>query len=140
MIKGINHVAIVVPDLEEGQRFWVEALGLPIDHIAHVPAEGVEVAFLAAGDVEIELLQPLDEESGVAKFLQKRGPGIHHICLEVADIAEMMGRLRDAGIQLLNETPRTNPDGRQYAFIHPKSAGGVLVELYQIPVPQPAGP
>lgn len=140
MIKGINHVAIVVPDLAEAQRFWVEALGLPVDHITHVPEEGVEVAFLPAGGTEIELLQPLDDESGVAKFLQKRGPGIHHICLEVADIAQMMARLRDAGIQLLNETPRTNPDGRQYAFIHPKSAGGVLVELYQIPVLQLTAP
>ncbi len=140
MIKGINHVAIVVPDLAEAQRFWVEALGLPVDHITHVPEEGVEVAFLPAGGTEIELLQPLDDESGVAKFLQKRGPGIHHICLEVTDIAQMMARLRDAGIQLLNETPRTNPDGRQYAFIHPKSAGGVLVELYQIPVRQPTAP
>ncbi|MCA9938421.1 MAG: methylmalonyl-CoA epimerase [Anaerolineales bacterium] len=132
-IIGINHVAIVVPDLEAGQRFWVDALGLSLDHVAHVPEEGVDVAFLPAGNTEIELLQPLDENNGVGKFLRKRGPGIHHICLEVAHIEETMSILRDKGVRLLNETPRTNPDGRKYAFVHPKSTGGVLVELYQIP-------
>lgn len=132
-IKNINHVAIVVPDLEEGQRFWVEALGLSLGHVAHVPDEGVDVAFLPVGDTEIELLQPLDENNAVGKFLQKRGPGIHHICLEVTDIEEMMSSLREKGIRLLNESPRTNPDGRLYAFVHPRSTGGVLVELYQLP-------
>ncbi len=132
MILNINHVAIVVPDLETGRRFWEEAMGLTLDHVARVDAEGVEVAFLPVGESEIELLRPLDTESGVARYLAHRGPGIHHLCFEVADIGALMQRLREAGVTLINETPRVTTDGRQYAFVHPKSTGGVLVELYQL--------
>lgn len=131
MIKRINHIAIALPDLAAGQKFWVEALGLTLDHVTHVPAEGVDAAFLSVGDSEIELLQPLDGEGGVAKFLQKRGTGIHHICFEVEDIEKMLQELKRAGIPLINETPRINPDGKQYAFLHPKGTGGILIELYQ---------
>lgn len=132
MIRSINHIAIVVPDLEAGKRFWVEAMGMSLDHVAHVPAEGVTVAFLPVGEAEVELVQPLDEESGVARYLAKHGPGIHHICFEVDDIQAQLDRLRNAGIELINETPRVAADGKQYAFVHPRSTGGVLVELYQL--------
>ncbi len=130
MIK-INHIAIVVSDLEEAQNFWVQALGMPLQRVEQVESEAVKVAFLAAGEAEIELLQPTNEESGVARYLQKRGGGLHHVCLEVADITATLERLRAYEIELNNEMPRYNEQGRQYAFIHPRSTGGVLVELYQ---------
>jgi methylmalonyl-CoA/ethylmalonyl-CoA epimerase len=129
MIK-INHIAIVVGDLDAALQFWVEALGLPLERVAHVPEEGVDVAFLPAGEGEIELIQPVDTGSGVARYLEKRGPGMHHLCLEVADLAATVARLRAAGVELINEQPRVTAGGRQYAFVHPRSTGGVLVELY----------
>ena len=132
MIK-INHVAIVVSDLDEALEFWVDALGLPLERREDAPAEAVEIAFLPAGEGEIELLQPTDEASGVAGYLAKRGPGLHHLCLEVEDIAKSLERLRERDVELINETPRVSDDGqRRYAFIHPKSAGGVLLELYEL--------
>ncbi|MCZ7545088.1 MAG: methylmalonyl-CoA epimerase [Anaerolineae bacterium] len=132
-IKAVNHVAIVVEDIESALAFWRDALGLPLARTERMDAEAVEVAFLPVGESEIELLEPTTPDSGVARFLEKRGPGIHHICIEVDDIAATMARLRAHGVTLINETPREGPGGRQYAFIHPRSAGGVLVELYQLP-------
>jgi methylmalonyl-CoA/ethylmalonyl-CoA epimerase len=129
MIK-INHIAVVVTDLEAARQFWVEALGLPLARVAHVAEEAVNVAFLPAGEGEIELIEPTDAESGVARYLEKRGPGMHHLCLEVEDISATIDRLRAAGVELINEEPRVTADGRQYAFVHPRSTGGVLVELY----------
>ena len=127
----INHIAIVVADLQEAQRFWVEALELPLERVTTVEAESVKVAFLSAGAGKIELVQPTDEESGVARYLQKRGSGMHHLCLEVPDIDAAIERLRAFDVELINETPRESDDGRRYAFIHPRSTQGVLVELYQ---------
>lgn len=135
MIKSINHIAVVVPELDSALTFWVEALGLPLDHTEQVPSEGVDVAFLPVGNSNIELMRPTATDSGVARYLEKRGPGIHHVCLEVDDIEAMMERLRDHHIQLINDQPQTlhGPHGvRRYAFVHPKSTGGVLVELYQL--------
>jgi len=136
MIK-INHIAIVVHDLDEAQKFWVQALGMPLQRVSQIDDEAVKVAFLAAGEGEIELLQPTDGESGVARYLQKRGAGLHHLCLEVADIRASLERLRAHEVELINETARRSEDGRQYAFIHPRSTGGVLVELYQLAEPSP---
>lgn len=127
----INHIAIVVTDLEEAQQFWVQALGLPLKRVEDVAEEAVKVAFLSTGGSEIELLQPTDEKSGVARYLQKRGAGMHHLCLEVPDIEAAMERLRSHEVELLNDAPRKANDGRLYAFIHPRSTDGVLVELYQ---------
>src|SRR5690606_33054607 len=104
--------------------------GLPLERVVSVPEEGVDVAFLPAGEGEIELLQPADPESGVARYLEKRGPGIHHLCLEVEDLEGALARLRAAGVELITEEPRYNAEGRAYAFVHPRSTGGVLVELY----------
>ena len=133
MIK-INHIAIVVPNLEEAQRFWVDALGLPLERVEDVPREGVRVAFLPMGESEVELLEPTDPDSGVARYLEKRGPGMHHLCLEVPDIEAAMERLRGHGVELINEEPRRSEDGqRRYAFVHPRSTGGVLLELYELP-------
>ena len=132
MIKKVNHIAIVVPDLDASTSFWVDALGLELAHKEHVASQAVDVAFIPVGDSKIELLQPTDDESGVARYLEKRGPGMHHLCFEVDDIEEALTKLRTADIQLINEAPVTGSDGRKFAFIHPKSANGVLVELYEL--------
>lgn len=134
MIKKMNHVAIVVEDLEAAQQFWVDALGLELAGREPVASQAVEVAFLPVGASKIELLQPTDDESGVARYLQKRGPGMHHICFEVDDIDAALVRLKTAAVQLINEQPVMGADGRKFAFIHPKAANGVLVELYELGV------
>ncbi|MFZ0547176.1 MAG: methylmalonyl-CoA epimerase [Candidatus Promineifilaceae bacterium] len=132
MIKKISHIAIVVPDLDEATTFWVEALGLPLQHMEHVPDQGVDVAFLPSGESEIELLEPCTSDSGVARFMEKRGPGMHHICFEVDNIENVLERLRQKGVPLINEEPTIGTGGKKIAFIHPKGTGGVLVELYEL--------
>ena len=132
-IKRIDHVAILVDDMEQSLSFWQEALGIQMTRLQEMPAEKSRIAFLPLGGSEIELVQPTTDDSGLARYLEKRGPGMHHVCLEVDDIEGMLARLRNKGIQLINETPQSDLEGRKYAFIHPKSAGGVLVELYELP-------
>jgi methylmalonyl-CoA/ethylmalonyl-CoA epimerase len=132
MIK-INHVAVVLPDLEDNATFWLEALGLPLEKIEDIPEQQVRVAFLPVGESHIELLTPTDDESGVARYLQKRGPGLHHICLEVDDIEATLAQLKAAGVPLIDERPQVTSNGKKLAFVHPKGTGGVLVELYQLP-------
>ena len=132
MIKNINHIAIIVPDLEGAIAFWEGALGLKLARTESVPEEGVDVAFLPIGDSNVELLKPTVADTGVARFLEKRGPGIHHMCFEVDDIEATMEQLRAHNVQLINEQPQEGHGGRKYAFVHPKSTGGVLVELYQL--------
>ncbi len=132
MIKKVNHIAIVVPDMEEANNFWVDVLGLKFESVKQVEEEGVEIAFLPVGDSEIELLRPIDTQSGVAKYLEKRGPGMHHICFEVDDIETMLEKLRKYNIPLITEDVIINENGTKYAFIHPKGANGVLVELYEL--------
>jgi methylmalonyl-CoA/ethylmalonyl-CoA epimerase len=131
MIKKINHVAIIVPDLDSSLTFWRDALGLKVEHVEEVKSQESIVAFLPTGDSEIELVKPTSETSGAAKFLAKRGPGMHHIALEVDNLDEMLVDLKAKGIRLINETPIIAAGGYRAAFIHPESAGGVLVELYQ---------
>lgn len=130
-VKKINHIAVVVEDIETAKSFWGDALGIGVDHIEDIPSQKAKVAFMPVGDGEIELVQPTDQESGTAKFLKERGGGIHHVCLEVDDINGMLERLSLKGIRLINEKP-LELEGRKMAFIHPKSANGVLVELYEI--------
>ncbi|MBN2550756.1 MAG: methylmalonyl-CoA epimerase [Anaerolineales bacterium] len=132
-VKRIDHVAILVDDLEKHLSFWRDALGLEMTQIVDVPAEKSAVAFLPVGGSEIELVKPTTDDSGLARQLEKRGPGMHHICLEVDDIDGMFARLKEKGIQLLSDAPKMGVGGRKYAFIHPKSANGVLVELYELP-------
>lgn len=132
-IKRINHIAVLVDDLETTLEFWQDALGLELTEIQELPGEQAKIAFLPTGDSEIELVKPTSDDSGLARYLEKRGPGMHHICLEVDDIDGMLERLKQKGIQLINEGAKTGADGRRYAFIHPKSAHGVMVELYQLP-------
>jgi methylmalonyl-CoA/ethylmalonyl-CoA epimerase len=131
-IKAINHVAVVVDDMEKSLAFWRDALGIELHELRDVPTEKSQVAFLPLTGAEVELVMPTTEDSGIAKYLAKRGPGMHHLCLEVDDIDGMMTQLKARNIRLINEEPRASADGRKYAFIHPESSGGVLVELYQI--------
>lgn len=132
MIKQINHVAVVVPEVEGALPFWVDALGLKLSHTAEVPEEGVAVAFLTVGDSNIELMEPVAADTGVTRFLEKRGPGIHHLCLEVDDIEATLARLREYQVPLIHEQAMVGHNGRRYAFVHPKGTGGVLVELYEL--------
>ncbi len=132
-IKRIDHIAVLVEDMEATLKFWRDALGMEMTHMQDVPAEMAEIAFLPTGDSEIELVHPTSSDSGLARFLEKRGPGMHHICLEVDDIDGMLQQLKEKGVQLINEHPRLGADGKRYAFIHPKSANGVMVELYELP-------
>ena len=131
-IKSINHVAVVVDDMEKSLSFWRDALGIELHELRDVPAESSQVAFLPVAGAELELVKPTSDDSGIAKYLAKRGPGMHHICLEVDDIEGMLSQLRNRNIRLINEEPRIAADGKKYAFIHPQSTGGVLVELYQL--------
>lgn len=130
-ITKINHVAVVVPDLDKSLGFWQDGLGLALDHIEEVPSQKSQVAFFPVGDSELELVRPTSDESGAARFLAERGGGMHHLCFEVDHIDDLLENLKARGVRLINETPLELP-GRKMAFVHPKSTGGVLVELYEI--------
>jgi methylmalonyl-CoA/ethylmalonyl-CoA epimerase len=130
-IKKINHVAILVEDIDKALAFWRDQLGLALDHVEDVPSQASKVAFMPVGEGEVELVQPTNPDSGLAKYLEKRGEGMHHLCIEVDDIHLMLARLKEKCVRLINEEPIVLP-GRKMAFIHPKSANGVLVELYEI--------
>ena len=128
----INHIAVVVPEIDSALGFWRDALGLTLERTERNDTEGVEIAFLPTGESEIELIAPTAEDSGVARYLAKTGGGLHHLCLEVEDIDAALAQLAAHNIELINEQPRTRPNGIRYAFVHPRSAGGVLVELYEL--------
>lgn len=130
-IIRIDHIAIATSDLEQTLRFWQETLGLNLEELHDVPQENARIAFLPVGSSEIELVSPTSPDTGLARFLSKRGPGIHHICLEVDDIEEMLNHLKSYGIRMINEEPIVGRGGVKYAFIHPESTHGVLLELYQ---------
>ncbi|MCY4020627.1 MAG: VOC family protein [Chloroflexi bacterium] len=128
---ALNHLAVVVDSLDDALGFWCGALGLArAGGTQSITDEGVDVAFLNLGDSHLELIQPTADDSGVARYLAKRGPGLHHFCLEVPDLDSVLQALRDSGVELINEVARER-DGRRYAFVHPASASGVLLELYE---------
>jgi methylmalonyl-CoA/ethylmalonyl-CoA epimerase len=127
----IDHIAVVIHDMDAALNFWQKALGLPLSATEHNEQEAVDVAFLPVGESRIELLKPTTDDSGIGKYLAKRGPGMHHICLAVADIEAAVAQIISSGFEMINDTPRTRDDGTRYAFVHPKSAGGVMIELYE---------
>lgn len=129
-IKKIDHIAIVVENLEDALGVYRDALGMTVTAVREMPDQDVKIAFLPSGDSEIELLEPLHVDSGIGKYLAKRGEGLHHVCLEVDDIEATLADLKAKGAQLIDETPKRGAYGR-VAFIHPKGAHGVLVELVQ---------
>jgi len=129
--KKIDHVAVVVEDIDAALTFWRDALGLTLDHVEDVPSQASKVAFLPIGESEIELVQPTVSDTGLAKYLEKRGEGMHHLCIETDDIEGILSDLKEKGVRLINEEPLTLP-GRKMAFIHPKASNGVLIELYEV--------
>lgn len=130
-LTGVAHVAIAVHSIEKARPFFENALGLCLERQEDVPSEGVRVAFFDAGNCYIELLEPLHEDTGVARFLRRRGEGIHHIALAAADLEAAMGHVREhAPGALLDETPRAAAGGARAAFLQPKRTFGALIELY----------
>ena len=132
MINRVDHIAIAVKDLEASARTFEQILGIPPSKVQEVPTEKVRVAFFPFGGAEIELVQGLGAENPVANFIANRGEGIHHICFEVADLQSTLDRLAAAGIPLLDRTGKPGACG-EVAFLHPKGASGVLIELLQKP-------
>jgi methylmalonyl-CoA/ethylmalonyl-CoA epimerase len=128
MINKVDHIGIAVRSIEESRKMY-ETLGLSVSFIEDVPIDGVRVAMIECGETHIELLEPLSEGSPVAMFLEKRGPGIHHICLGSDDVRGESDRLREGGFQVLRPEPTRGAGGCWVQFVHPKSTGGVLLEL-----------
>jgi methylmalonyl-CoA/ethylmalonyl-CoA epimerase len=127
----VDHIGIATRSIEEGLAVWRDALGLEVDSTEEVTEQGVKVCMLAVGDTHVELLEPLSAETAVGKFLAKRGPGMHHIAIEVADINASLAELKNKGARLIDETPRVGAGGCLVAFVHPSSANGVLLELVE---------
>lgn len=136
-VTRINHVAIVVEDIEAALHFWRDGLGLEVAYVEDVPDQDSVVAFLPTGPSEVELVKPTKDESGIGRYLHRRGPGMHHICFEVDDIEACLQRLKKMDIRLINDEPVIGTGGKKIAFIHPDSTHGVLVELYQLTAEEP---
>jgi len=131
MIKKIDHIGIAVNSLEESLSFYEDALGLKVENIEEVPDQKVKVGFLDIGGVHLELLEPSSPDGPVAKFIEKRGEGIHHIAILVDNIEESIELMKDKGVKLIDESPRKGAGGSKMAFVHPKSTHGILLELYE---------
>jgi len=127
----IDHIGLATRQLEEGLAIWRDALGLPVDATEEITEQGVRVAMLPIGDTHVELLEPLNDETAVGRFIAKRGPGIHHIAVQVDDIKASLADLKSKGARLIDETPRIGAGGCLVAFVHPSTTNGVLLELVQ---------
>ncbi len=133
MIKKIQHIAIAVENLQKAAQWYQDVFGLSLEGLEELQEMKTKVGFFKVGETNIELVQPTSEETGLAKFLATRGPGIHHLCLEVDDTEYELNRLREKGVQLIDQTPRRGAHGMKVAFLHPKASGGILIELCQAP-------
>jgi methylmalonyl-CoA/ethylmalonyl-CoA epimerase len=131
MFEAIDHTGIAVADIDDSLPFYREVLGLPLVHRETVADQGVEAALLDIGDGHLELIAPLGPESGLAKFLAIRGPGLHHLAYRVDDIDAALASLSAAGVRLIDEQPRIGIRGSRVAFLHPSAAGGVLTEMVE---------
>jgi methylmalonyl-CoA epimerase len=131
-VKAIlDHIGIAVGDLSQALAFYRDALGLDVEPPEEVPSQRVRAHFVPVGEATIELLEPTDADSPIAKFIERRGPGVHHVTLRVDDIRDTLGRLKARGVRLIDEAPREGAEGALIAFVHPASTHGVLVELKQ---------
>jgi methylmalonyl-CoA/ethylmalonyl-CoA epimerase len=139
MILKIDHIGIAVSSLSDRVGFWHDALGIPLGGTETVASEGVKVAFLPVGPSRVELLESTRPDSAIGKHIAKRGEGIHHLTLAVEAIQPILDRLKSKGVPLLDETPRAGASGTRIAFLHPRAAGGVLVELVERPGPRGQG-
>jgi methylmalonyl-CoA/ethylmalonyl-CoA epimerase len=127
----VDHIGIATYEIDEALGLWRDALGLQVDSTEEVTEQGVRVVMLSIGESHIELLEPLNQDSPVGKFLEKRGPGIHHLAVRVKDIRASLAQLKEKGTRLIDESPRTGAGGCLVAFVHPSAANGVLLELVQ---------
>ncbi|WP_226618357.1 methylmalonyl-CoA epimerase [Cytobacillus firmus] len=129
MIKKVDHIGIAVRSIDEALPFYTETLKLEFLGLEEVDSQGVKVAFIKAGETKLELLEPISEESPIAKFIEKRGEGLHHVALGVDSIQERINEMKEQGIRMLQDEPKIGAGGAHVAFMHPKSAGGILYEL-----------
>lgn len=128
-VKALNHVGIAVKSIDEQKSYYQETLGAEFEGLEDVPSQKVRVAFFRVGDVRLELLEATDPESPVAKFIENRGEGLHHVAFTVENIQERIAQLQQSGVRMIDQTPRTGAHQMQIAFLHPKSTHGVLTEL-----------
>ena len=128
----VHHVALIVRSIEDALTLWRDMLGLELETVMDIPDDRVRIAFLAVGESKIELVEPTDETTGVARFLAAKGEGFHHVCFEVANLAETLLKLEISGLELIDTSPRRGAEG-PVAFIHPRACHGVLVELIEAP-------
>lgn len=132
-VEAINHIGIAVKSIEEQIPFYRDVLGIPLEAVEVVPDQKVKVAFFKVGEVRVELLEPADPSSPIARFIEKRGQGIHHLAFGVSDLPGRIAELKRAGIAMIDDTPRQGAHGMSIAFLHPKSTFGVLTELCEPP-------
>jgi methylmalonyl-CoA/ethylmalonyl-CoA epimerase len=128
----IHHVALIVRSIEDALKLWRDVLGLEVETVLDIADDRVRIAFLGVGESKVELVEPTDDTTGVARFLASKGEGFHHVCFEVANLAETLLRLEIDGLELIDSAPRRGAEG-PVAFIHPRSCHGVLVELIEAP-------
>jgi methylmalonyl-CoA/ethylmalonyl-CoA epimerase len=129
VIKKIDHIGIAVRSIEESLKFYVDILQLQLEGVEEVESEKVKVAFIKAGETKLELLEPISSDSPIAKYIEKKGEGIHHVALGVTSIEERIQYMRENGIKMIHESSKPGAGGAQIAFMHPKSTGSVLIEL-----------
>ncbi len=133
MIKKINHIAIAVNNVEEAAKFYKDVMGLTLSGVEVVPAQKTKVGFLKIGESNIELVEPAETDSPLVKFLEAKGQGIHHICFEVNDVEAEVKTYLEKGATMVDQKPRPGAHNTKVAFVHPKSSGGVLIELCELP-------
>ena len=131
MLGRIDHIGVATDDLEGALALYEKTLGMPLAHRETVESQGVEAALLDVGEGHVELLRPLGPETPVGKYLEKRGPGLHHVAYAVADIDDVLAKLKDAGVELIDSEPRVGIRDSRVAFLHPRSTGGVLTEIVE---------
>ena len=131
MFGRIDHIGVATDDLEGALALYEKTLGMPLAHRETVESQGVEAALLDVGENHVELLRPLGQETPVGRFLARRGPGLHHVAYQVADVAAALAALAERGLRLIDEQPRTGIRGSRVAFLHPAASGGVLTEIVQ---------
>ena len=127
----LDHIGIATRGIDQAMDLWRDSLGLALQHTEEIAEQGVRVGMISLGETQVELLEPLSDDSPVGRFLEKRGPGIHHIAIRVDDIRAELAKLKEKGARLIDETPRTGAGGCLVAFVHPSSTGGVLLELVE---------
>jgi len=128
----IHHIAVVVRSIEESVGLYRDLLGMPVEAVIDIPSDRVRIAFLGVGESKVELVEPTDDTTGIARFLARQGEGFHHVCFEVGNLSEELTRLAIEGIELIDSAPRRGAEG-PVAFLHPRSCHGVLVELIEAP-------